>query len=332
MSTVTGVDPEPARRNVAFLLKVDGSIRKVDVPLDEDGVPLSMQSMGWRMFMQDMLDLVFTVDGEELPDVPMHMWSVEDTVRLPSKFWNVTCTDPLATVRDPSKFWKVTSTDPQAVGQAEVSAVGQAEVSAVGQSEVSAVGQSEVSVPVQWMVKTFTRPYADPEEFYEKLEFNKCAPLFTTSQYWRGDVLLVCFSENPHVLGPYGRLQEIVSPRELVENIPGALKDFWDVGWQTWRDLQLAFAMATHSRLGTDARACVLDDNLLYMIFDTALKHKFSLQVPEEGWDLRGVFHAMLNEWEDDSENESENEDEDEEGAGDEEEEETVVEDGVDEM
>ena len=298
MSTVTGVDPEPARGNVAFLLKVDGSIRKVDVPLDEDGVPLSMQSMGWRMFMQDMLDLVFTVDGEELPDVPMHMWSLEDTVRLPSKFWNVTYTDPLV------------------------------------------VGQSEVSVPVQWMVKAFTRPYADPEEYYEKLEFNKCAPLFSTSEYWRGDVLLVCFSENPHVMGPYGRLQEIVSPRELVENIPAALKDFWDVGWQTWLDLKLAFAMATHSRLGTDARACVLDDNLLHMIFDTALKDKFSLQIPEEVWDLRGVFHAMLNEWEDDSENESENEDEDEEGtgdeeeegAGDEEEEEAGNDDGLDEI
>jgi hypothetical protein len=298
MGTVIGVDPEPVGRDVAFLLKVDGSIQKVNVPLDENGVPLQMKSMGWRMFLQDVFDLMFAIDGEELPDVPMHMWSLEDTVRLPSKFWNVTQTDPLV----------------------------------VGQSEVS---WPEVRVPMQWMVKVFVRPYADPEEYYDKLQFNECAPLFSTSQYWRGDMLLVCFSENPHVTGPYGQLQEIVSPRELLENIPAALEDFWDVSFQTWLELQLAFAMATHHRLGMHARACVLDDNLLHMIMDTALAHKLSAQAPEKQvWDLRGVFHAMHKEWECDSEDEdvftdeeeAANEDEDEED----EDEEAANEDGLD--
>ena len=281
MGTAIGVHPE----HVAFLLKVDGSIEKVSVPRDENGVPVRMLSMGWRMFMQDMLDLVYTVEGEELPDVPTHMWTLEDTVRLPSKTWNVTCADEFP------------------------------------------VADRKVSMPVQWMVKAFTRPYDVYEESHEEPPaptcptnvvrrlsradvFNKCSPLFSTSQYWHGNLLLVCYSESPHIMGPYGWLQEIVSPRKLLGHIPAALKDFWDVGLQTWQELQLAFAMATHDRLGTQADARILDDNLLHMIFDTALTHKHSLQVPDEVGELRGVFHAMLKEWEFDSEDEEDEEDE----------------------
>jgi hypothetical protein len=287
MGTVIDIEPEPVPGNVAFLLKVDGSIQKVDVPLDEKGVPLEMQSMGWRMFLQDVLDLMFTIDGEELPNVPMHMWSFEDTVRLPSKCWNLTCTDlPVA-------------------------------------------ANSEVSVPVQWMVKAFMHPYEDCEEYSDNLQFNECARLFSSSEYWRGNMLLVCFSENPHAMGPYGRVQELVAPRELLEHIPMALKDFWDVSLQTWLQLQLAFAMATHDRLGTDARARVLDENLLRMIMDMALTQKLGAQVPtDEVWDLRGVFHAMRNEWEFDSEEERE----DEEDEDEEDEEEAGHEDGPDEV
>jgi hypothetical protein len=276
-STAIGTQTEPVPRDMAFLLKVDGSIQKVDVPLDEKGVAVRIGSMGWRSFMQDMLELVYTIDDEELPDVPMKQWFLEDNVRLSAKTWNIT--DSYA---DLFRIFHI-----------------------------------------QCMVKVFTRPCNTrfAHDLHPKTDFNQCVPLLTSSsQKWRGNMVLVCYFEHPlYGCKPWERpweLNKIVSPSEMLEAMPLTMVDFWDVDLQTWKEMLLAIAMATHKRLGMDAHAHMLDDNLLHMITDMALTHKFSAHVTDEVWDLRGIFHAMRKEYEFDDEDthltDEEDEDEDE--------------------
>ena len=192
-STAIGTQTEPVPRDVAFLLKVDGSIQKVDVPLDENGVAVRIGSMGWRSFMQDMLELVYTIDDEELPDVPMKQWFLEDTVRLSAKTWNIT--DSFSDLYRKNH--------------------------------------------IQCMVKVFTRPCNTRfvHDLHPKTDFNQCVPLLTSSsQKWRGNMVLVCYFEHPE-------RNEIVSPREMLEAMPLTLEDFWDVDLQTWKEMLLTLGV-----------------------------------------------------------------------------------------
>lgn len=141
------------------------------------------------------------------------------------------------------------------------------------------------------LVKVFVCPYENWEHWHEELEFNRSAPLFTDSEYWRGDMLLVCCRG-----GAGGRVPTIVSPAALLAGVPGALRDFWHVDFEVYRALLLAFAMLTHRRLGARARGRGLDEELVRMVLEEAFPDARRLRLhasPEAAWELRGVFHAM---------------------------------------
>ena len=276
----------PAPPDAAFLLSADGRMRRLAVPLDALGRPFKLGSVGWRLFVQDALNVEFTVDGSELPRPPFEEWAAADDFRLPAQIWDLSAVRP-------------ETADPQCSAHATAPA------------------------PTFNMVKIFQWPYIDWEHYNNVLPFNKVAPLFTDSAYWRGDMLLVCYEYRPAFL--YDLFTStIVSPAELLAQVPAALRDFWHVDLEALQAMLLAFAMLTHKRLGTQACARALDDNLVHMVLDMALPHwpSFSTQdSPKDTWDLRALFHAMakadyFSDDEEDFDNFSgENELEDEDGA-----------------
>jgi hypothetical protein len=261
-------------------------MRRLTVPLDALGRPFKLGSVVWRLFVQDALNVEFTVDGSELPRPPFEEWAAADDFRLPAQIWDLSAVRP-------------ETAGPQCSAHATA------------------------HTPTFNMVKIFQWPYIDWEHYNNVLPFNKVAPLFTDSAYWRGDMLLVCCEYRPAFL--YDLFNStIVSPAELLAQVPAALRDFWHVDLEALQAMLLAFAMLTHKRLGTQACARALDDNLVYMVLDMALPHwpSFSTQdSPKDTWDLRALFHAMakadyFSDDEEDFENSSgENELEDEDGA-----------------
>jgi hypothetical protein len=264
------INPELAEPSSAFLLSADGCMRRLEVPLDAHGRPFQYKSVGWRLFVQDALQLEFrNPDGSELPRVPSEEWTAKDVICLPNKNWDLTA--------------------------------------------------SSQDLPFL-VVKIFQWPYIDWEHWNKELPFNKIAPLFTDSQYWRGDMLLVCYEilSPAEIGGP--RVLKILSPAEVLAHIPAALSDFCHVDVESYKEMQLAFAMLTHQRLGTQACARALDDNVIRMVLDMA---------PKYTWDLRCLFHAMKKQEYFSDTSDAEDDEDDEEDEDDEVEED---EDGEDEL
>lgn len=135
------------------------------------------------------------------------------------------------------------------------------------------------------LVKIYCYPYLGVDHFQHVLKFNHCAPLFSNSPNWRGDMLLVCYQWHLEHDSNHG---QIVHPSEVLSQIPEVEQDFWCHDFKMFQEMQLAFAMITHNRLGTQACAQVLDYNLVRMILETTIPIR-----SEDTWDLRGIFHAM---------------------------------------
>jgi hypothetical protein len=78
-------------RAAAFLLAANGCMSRLDVPLDAHGSPFKLESVGWSLFVQDMLKVEFTnSDGSELPRLPFEEWTAEDDFCLPVQKWDLT--------------------------------------------------------------------------------------------------------------------------------------------------------------------------------------------------------------------------------------------------
>jgi len=147
--------------------------------------------------------------------------------------------------------------------------------------------EAELGGPIRRMVAIYRNAYRCPHYFHDVLSFNKSAPLFSKDNWnYRGDMVLVCFNWN---LEHCGRNGQIISPAEMVSNVPAAVKDLWCADFKTFQEMQLAFAMLTHHRLGMQSCGSVLDDNLVHMIIERTVAIR-----SEDIWELRGLFHAMI--------------------------------------
>jgi hypothetical protein len=53
------VSLQPFQSEVAFLLAADGSIERLVIPQDDNGVPFALGSIGMRLFVEEALEVVF---------------------------------------------------------------------------------------------------------------------------------------------------------------------------------------------------------------------------------------------------------------------------------
>ena len=239
------MDPQPVQSDVAFLLKENGSIEKLCIPVGSDGKALDLGSTEWHHFLETQLQ----IDHKAVCDY----YSSDDS-------------ESEMNFRQPHPQWDLTfvGTPPN------------------DRTISTALGQE--GAPIRRMVAMYCYPYLGMHHYKDVLSFNKSAPLFSTSEYWRGDMVLVCFNFD----AKRWSFGQIVPPAEIVESIPEALTGLWCPDFKAFQETQLAFAMLTHCRLGNLACGKVLDHNLVQMILEQTVPIR-----SEDTWDLRSLFHAM---------------------------------------
>lgn len=256
------MDPPPCQREVAFLLKENGGIEKLNIPLGSDGKALDLGSDEWGPFVEKQLQ----INRKDVCEcLAAEDWATQDPFRQPRTQWDLT----FLNTPPNDRTWTT--------------------------------AEAESGGPIRRMVSMYCYPYLGMHHYRDVLSFNNSAPLFSTSEYWRGDMVLVCFNWNVEHCGPHG---QIVPPAEIIHSVPAALTDLWCADFKTFQEIQLAFAMLTHGRLGMQACGSVLDYSLVHMILESTVPIR-----SEDTWDLRGIFNAMI-QVEDNSDDDEESDDE----------------------
>jgi hypothetical protein len=119
---------------------------------------------------------------------------VEDSFRLPAQNWDLTALGP------PRVCCPETAAGPETAGPKTAGPNTAGPDTASHASDPHCSDRSAAHGPAMLMVKIFQWPLIDWEHYNNVLPFNKIAPLFTDSEYWRGDMLLVCYEYRPAFL------------------------------------------------------------------------------------------------------------------------------------